>query len=125
MEKTALHIIVDILDYSSNINWLYDSERAEFYIQEAIRENGFQIIASTFHSFVLDSECQSGYTGMIILAESHVSIHTWPEERKINLDVFVCSYTKDNQEATQSLAKKLLEVFGTNSTINYSEIQRY
>ena len=35
-----------------------------------------------------------GVTGVIILAESHISIHTWPEEKYAAIDIFMCGDTK-------------------------------
>ena len=40
---------------------------------------------------------------MIVLAESHMSLHTWPEKKYVTLDVYVCSYTQDNREKAKNL----------------------
>ena len=37
-----------------------------------------------------------GVTGTVLLAESHLAIHTWPEAGFVTLDVYVCNYTTDN-----------------------------
>jgi len=40
-----------------------------------------------------------GVTGIVLIAESHVSIHTWPEYELVNLDVFTCGDTEKVDEA--------------------------
>ena len=37
-------------------------------------------------------------TGTVLLAESHLAIHTWPESGFVTLDVYVCNYTTDNTD---------------------------
>ena len=48
---------------------------------------------------------------MIVLAESHMSIHTWPEKRYVTVDVYVCSYTQDNRPKARKLYESLLNTF--------------
>ena len=52
-----------------------------------------------------------GVTGMVVLAESHMSIHTWPEKRYVTVDVYVCSYTQDNRPRARQLYQSLLDAF--------------
>ena len=60
---------------------------------------------------------------MIVLAESHMSLHTWPEKKYVTLDVYVCSYTQDNREKAKNLYKALEDLFQP-SNKNYKEIDR-
>ena len=43
----------------------------------------------------------------MILAESHLAIHTWPEMGSVTVDVYVCNYTTDNTAKAQSLFRAL------------------
>ena len=58
---------------------------------------------------------------MIVLAESHMSLHTWPEKKYVTLDVYVCSYTQDNREKAKNLFKALEDLFQPTNK-NYKEI---
>lgn len=56
-----------------------------------------------------------GISAVILLAESHVAIHFWPEERKLCVDIHVCDYSQDNQQKADILANLLTLKFSENS----------
>lgn len=83
------------------IGELYGCDGASPYLRDAgalkalcvgrIEESGLTMLGTCFHQFP-----QGGVTGTVVLAESHLAIHTWPESGYVTLDVFVCNYTMDN-----------------------------
>ena len=50
-------------------------------------------------------------TGAIVLAESHLAIHTWPELKSVTLDVYVCNYTQDNGAKADQVLQELISKF--------------
>lgn len=60
-------------------------EPARALVRKAAEESGVNVIGEEWHQFE-----PNGYTGMLILSESHVSIHSWAAEGYIALDVFTC-----------------------------------
>ncbi len=50
-----------------------------------------------------------GITGVVLLAESHLAIHTWPEIGAVTLDVYVCNFGADNTARAQALLQALLD----------------
>jgi S-adenosylmethionine decarboxylase len=46
-----------------------------------------------------------------VLAESHMSIHTWPEKKYVTVDVYVCSFSQDNRPRARKLYQSLLDTF--------------
>ena len=64
----------------------------------AVKDAGLTIVGERFHQFE-----PQGVTGAVILAESHLAIHTWPENGSVTLDVYVCNYTTDNSAKAQAL----------------------
>ena len=48
---------------------------------------------------------------MVLLAESHIAVHTWPELKAVTLDVYVCNYTCDNSEKAENVVSELLAHF--------------
>ena len=59
--------------------------------RQAVNESGLTIVGDRFFQFE-----PQGVTGTVLLAESHLAIHTWPEAGFVTVDVYVCNYTTDN-----------------------------
>jgi spermidine synthase len=71
-----------------------------------VAASGLTTMDATFHQF--DG---SGFTGTVVLAESHLAIHTWPERQGLTLDVYVCNYSADNSVKARSLFDQLVAYF--------------
>lgn len=80
----GMHVIVDFWD--SNEEILKDSDAIRSCLIRAAREAGATVLADNFHYFGEES----GVTGVVVLSESHISIHTWPEENYAAVDIFMC-----------------------------------
>jgi S-adenosylmethionine decarboxylase len=77
------------------------------WIEAALREG-----AEAAHATVLEVRLHpfgpgQGITGVALLAESHISIHTWPEAGTAAIDVFVCGATADPQAALAVIQQRL------------------
>ena len=57
----------------------------------------------------------SGITGVVLLAESHLAVHTWPEMAAVTLDVYVCNYGSDNAAKAHALFDALCAAFDPRS----------
>lgn len=64
----------------------------------AATDSGLHIVGDVFHQFE-----PQGVTGTVLLAESHLAIHTWPEEKFVTVDVYVCNYLEDNTQKALKL----------------------
>ncbi len=74
---------------------------------EAIsKELGYTIVGSRFHSFN-----PHGTTGILLLSESHISIHTWPEEQFAILEMVTCKPFADTE--LDIIKKHISQFFGT------------
>ena len=60
--------------------------------------SGMTVVGERFYQFE-----PQGVTGTVLLAESHLAIHTWPEHGFVTVDVYVCNYTTDNTQKAQQL----------------------
>ncbi len=69
---------------------------------EAARLSGATIVTHSFHHF-----SPQGVSGAVIIAESHLAIHTWPEHGFAALDYFTCGSTVDQLRAVQVVAERL------------------
>jgi S-adenosylmethionine decarboxylase proenzyme len=82
------------------------------------RAAGLQIVGAVFHQF--DPQ---GATGTVLLAESHLAIHTWPEANFVTIDVYVCNYVFDNTEKAHRLYNAMKKLC-TPMRENFSEVVR-
>jgi S-adenosylmethionine decarboxylase len=70
--------------------WVSKSQHLENIMNRIARKCGFTVVSRAFHQFE-----PMGTTGVLVLAESHFSAHTYPENNKIYIDVFCCSPSFD------------------------------
>lgn len=76
------HLIIDLWG-ASHLN---DIPRMEKAFLDAIRESGATLLHIHMHHFTPNG----GISGVAVLAESHISVHTWPERDYAAFDVFMC-----------------------------------
>lgn len=60
------------------------------FIQQAIEESARRAGATILHSYYHPFGEGMGVSGVTVLSESHISIHTWPERNFASLDIFMC-----------------------------------
>ena len=78
------HLIIDLVDAEG----LADIDLIDEAMRECVSEAGATLLHIHLHPFT--PEGVSGVSGVAVLAESHISIHTWPERGYAALDVFMC-----------------------------------
>ena len=84
-EVLGRHLIADMTGLSSAL--LRDGDRIMSILKEALAKAGFHSIKSVEHHF---GEGGAGFTGVVLLAESHAAVHTYPERQYLALDIFAC-----------------------------------
>jgi S-adenosylmethionine decarboxylase len=52
-----------------------------------------------------------GFTAVVCLAESHLSIHTWPERKYVTFDVFLSNFSRNNQDKTETIYTEIRSFF--------------
>lgn len=106
MKKFGLHYLVEYVGCEPSSIGLV--ERLEPVFLEAARISQATILSSSFKQFQ-----PQGVSGYIFIAESHFSIHTWPEESYAAVDIFTCGETMDANKALDYLS----EQFGASKMI--------
>ena len=99
MNNKALHIVIEFFDCQDTLD---DVRSVQLSLQKAIKQTQLTTLHSYFHRF---RPC--GVTGVILLRESHLSIHTWPEDGYAAIDLFTCGSRADALRACRSLIKSL------------------
>ena len=82
MKYAGTHLLVDLWGASN----LADPALIDTALREAAVKAGATILHSHFHHFTPNG----GVSGVVVLAESHISIHTWPERGFAAIDIFMC-----------------------------------
>jgi S-adenosylmethionine decarboxylase len=81
------HVLADLYGIAPAL--LRDAAALATVLRTAAEAAGAHLLASHFHSFGTDD----GVTGVVLLAESHISIHTWPEFGFAAADIFMCGHS--------------------------------
>ena len=98
--KLGEHFIFDLSDCNHEI--LMDSERAYSLFAQAVRESGLTVVDEGFYKF-----SPHGFTCFLLLAESHASLHAWPEYDYCAIDLFTCAIGKDMIPLIQRIKEAL------------------
>jgi S-adenosylmethionine decarboxylase len=88
MKSLGKQLIVEL--YGCDRTLLDDPSHSERILVEAVNRSGATIIQPFFHQF-----SPHGVSGVVVIAESHVAIHTWPEYGYCAVDIFTCGTQVD------------------------------
>jgi S-adenosylmethionine decarboxylase len=100
MKILGRHLIVELVDCDRAV--LDDAAAMEKHLNEAARLSGATIVRSVFHRYN-----PQGVSGVVVIAESHVSLHTWPEYGYAAVDFFTCGDRVDPYMAHDYLKEAL------------------
>lgn len=87
-EASGKQLIIDLNDCSKAL--LNDVELVKQYMLEASHIARATVIGQSFHCYA-----PVGVSGVVIVQESHLAIHTWPEEGYAAIDIFTCGQKVD------------------------------
>ena len=107
----GLHLTADLHDCRCDSLWRLDAAQLGSACRSATLAAGLQVVNEVFHSFPHSAHGPGGVTATLLLAESHLCIHTWPEQRAVTLDVYVCNFGGDHSAKAQALMAALLALF--------------
>lgn len=118
MERAlALHIIGELFTNSENIDNLKFIRKV---LIDAAKKAGLTILNSKFHKFE-----PQGVSGFIMISESHLSIHTWPESGYVAIDVFTCGEPSQCRIAYDFIVSMLKPAYHTEIEIKRGSFNRH
>ncbi|MBX3585504.1 MAG: adenosylmethionine decarboxylase [Ramlibacter sp.] len=107
----GLHLTADLYQCRCEAAWLTDAARLGAWCVQAVEQAGLQPVNQLFHTFPATPRGPGGITATVLLAESHLCVHTWPEERAVTLDVYVCNFGADHSAKARALMDALVGRF--------------
>tara|TARA_B100001123_G_scaffold311139_1_gene347973 strand:- start:6695 stop:7084 length:390 start_codon:yes stop_codon:yes gene_type:complete len=110
LKALGKHLILELKQCDEIL--LNDIEYVKDSMIEAARTIGATIVDETFHKFN-----PLGVTGVVAIAESHLTIHTWPEYSYAAIDIFSCSERFKPQKAAAFLKEKFRAVESSTTEI--------
>ncbi len=104
--KKSLHILADFYGCRGEKKFLTTQKFTEPKLVSVARRAGFKVIGTLFHEFP-----NGGITGLVLVSESHIALHTWPEKDYLTVDVFFCNFTRDNSLKVRNAILELRKLF--------------
>ena len=99
VQSLGNHLIIEL--YDCDCEFINDTQRVEDALIKGVELSGATIVQSVIHKFN-----PHGVSGVIVIEESHFSVHTWPEYGYCALDIFTCGDEIDYHSALQYLKKE-------------------
>ncbi len=107
----GLHLTADLHDCRCADHWLTDARALGRLCLQAVSAAGLHPVGQLFYAFPATAQGPGGVTATVLLAESHLCVHTWPELRTATLDVYVCNFGADHSVRAHSVLEALLTLF--------------
>ena len=111
----GLHLTADLRDCPVARAVMTEPDALRARCIAAVRGAGLQPVGELFHRFAAAPGAPPGtpvgITGVVLLAESHLAVHTWPEIASVTLDVYVCNLGVDNSARAHALLESLIDAF--------------
>ena len=107
----GLHLTADLYRCRCDTLWLTDAQQLGDWCLKVVEATGLQAVNRLFHTFPATDRGPGGVTATILLAESHLCLHTWPEQRSVTIDVYVCNFGADHSAKARGLMMALVTRF--------------
>ena len=117
----GLHLIADLYGCQATLGVLTDAARLGAACLELVRQAGLQPVGQVFHTFPAPTDAAgrvlgpAGVTATVLLAESHLCVHTWPERASVTLDIYVCNLSADHSPKARLVLDGLIDLFQPSS----------
>jgi len=117
--KLGEHYICDLSNCNRDL--LLDPERASALFSQAVKESGLTVVDEGFYKF-----SPHGFTCFLLLAESHASLHAWPEYGYCAIDLFTCAIGKNLIPLIQEIKSALgADNFSIRKLDREAEVERF
>jgi S-adenosylmethionine decarboxylase proenzyme len=108
LKALGKHVLLELYDCDPKL--LNDITFIKETMLAAAKKSGATVLGESFHQF-----SPQGVSGVIIIAESHLTIHTWPEHGYAGADIFTCGTRVQPQKAAEVIIARFKP--GTSSVV--------
>lgn len=119
----GLHLIADLYRCQCRDDLLLDRETLENLCVGECANAGLTPLGSYFYQFTHDTGEKAGVTGTVVLAESHLAIHTWPETGNVTIDIYVCNFSRDNGDLARRVFRYILKALAPKETVAHEVVR--
>ena len=105
----GLHILAT---FAAPASALRDVTAGRAFFDAQVQAFGLEKVGEAYHTFPADTAGPGGFTAVLALTESHLSIHTWPEHGLATFDVFLSNFRRDNSATVRGIYAATLAFFG-------------
>lgn len=122
----GLHLTADLRDCGAGRPVMTDPAALRTACLGAVAAARLSAFGELFHRFQAagaGGDAAPGITGVVLLAESHLAVHTWPELHAATIDVYVCNLGADNSAKAHAVLDALLAAFAPR-TVDRHELER-
>jgi S-adenosylmethionine decarboxylase len=116
LQSLGRHVLAEV--YGCQFEVLNDIAQVEDIMINAALEAGAEVREVVFHKF-----SPQGVSGVVVISESHLAIHTWPELGYAAVDVFTCGESVNPWDACNYLAEKFGATHVTASEVKRGTVQ--
>ncbi|MDA3613233.1 S-adenosylmethionine decarboxylase family protein [Polluticaenibacter yanchengensis] len=116
MYVKGLHVIKSIKTHSNLSLKTYQAFKT--VLEHLIADFGLQKLGEVYHNF-----SPEGFTAVICLSESHISVHTWPEHFLVNYDIYLSNYEKVNDDTVRKI-DRIFEDYFEGTILQQDQINR-
>lgn len=119
----GLHLTADLYQCNCSRELLIDASLLAELCRRHTLGVGLTLVDEKWHTFPEYQGQPGGVTGMLLLAESHLAVHTWPERAGVTLDVYVCNFSADNSAKAERLMAEIVAALQPKRTLT-NRLQR-
>ena len=114
--QPGLHIIAEFSSPKKEL--LERFSLVQQLLHSQINKYRLHKLNEVFHNFD-----PAGYTTVICLSESHISLHSWPEYDRVNMDIYLSNYQRNNDQVGQQIFEEMIQFFDA-EVISCQQIKR-
>lgn len=113
----GLHLTADLFQCTCDQALMVCADTIAQLCRSQTHASGLTLVDDKWVKFPEWQGQPGGVTGAVLLAESHLAIHTWPETGNVTIDVYVCNFSDDNSAKAQALMDGVVAAYAPKDAV--------